>query len=297
MASPGGTRSDRVRLLLAAALISAVACGIAASYLAGPPGSVGPGPSSSPGLVPFTVVGGAAGILVLLLIGVMIFYRASSGRSSRLFAMLPGALAVFLVALAFLVAVRFVSQPETFNTVPSGNRTAAPPTPPPNTSNLTTLTPGPIAPGIPGWVGFVLLAVIVGVTLLLVAPALARRPVPGPPPAPRPALQRALEEAHRSLAPGAGEDPRSVMLVLYGRFLEAVAPFLENLDSATAREIERVSVERFDVPAGPAHELTDLFEEARYSSHPFTAEQVTRAERALEGALARLRARSYSGGG
>ncbi|MCI4354404.1 MAG: DUF4129 domain-containing protein, partial [Thermoplasmata archaeon] len=125
--------------------------------------------------------------------------------------------------------------------------------------------------------------------VLLLAPIL--RP---PPPEPRDRtepVRRSLEQALHALAQQNASDARGIIIGLYARLLEAVAPYLDELASATPREIERICIDRFGIASEHAHALTGLFEEARYSSHPFTDLQVERARTALAAALADLHLR------
>ncbi|HEV2317696.1 MAG TPA: DUF4129 domain-containing protein [Thermoplasmata archaeon] len=74
---------------------------------------------------------------------------------------------------------------------------------------------------------------------------------------------------------------RERIIHLYGTLLEAVSPGLGNLAGRTPREVEWLAVTYLGVRPETAHELTWLFEEARYSSHHLTPAAVVRAQRAL----------------
>lgn len=96
------------------------------------------------------------------------------------------------------------------------------------------------------------------------------------------ALRAELERMDR--APGGlgtGPGTRRTLIELYGRMLAAVGPPLGDLSRRTPREVEELTVERLGVARPTARELTGLFEEARYSTHPLTEENVRRGRRAL----------------
>ena len=74
---------------------------------------------------------------------------------------------------------------------------------------------------------------------------------------------------------------RQRIIQLYGALLIALSPGLGDLEGRTPREVEWLAVRYLGVKPPTAHELTWLFEEARYSSHPLAREGVVRAEKAL----------------
>ncbi|MCI4360467.1 MAG: DUF4129 domain-containing protein [Thermoplasmata archaeon] len=291
--------SARPSPLVVAVLIGAIVAGLAATFLSAPSSPVVGGRGPVPDAV--TIIVDFAEALVLLMVGFFVVVGLTSGRPKIVSGIPSMILAIFLVGLAFLVLVHFL--------VPGG----ALPNQPVNTTQNSTGTPanqsainlsrgngtyGPLPFGpIPGVVLYVLLGVAVVVALIYLAPALrARFPTEERAPTESAVLRRSLEEALASLAAAEPTDAREIIIGLYARLLSTVAPYLDEVDTATPREIARICVQRFGIGSEPAVELTHLFEEARYSSHPFTDAQVARARRALESALLHLNIRSYTGG-
>lgn len=80
-------------------------------------------------------------------------------------------------------------------------------------------------------------------------------------------------------------DPRATILALYQRLLLTLQPRFRQIPESTPREIERTLAKEFRVRAANARDLTRLFEEARYSSHPMTSEDAGRARSALAAVL------------
>jgi uncharacterized protein DUF4129 len=294
VASPRRRTRPVVSPILAAVLVGSLIVGIAATYLAAPASqNVAPG-RGAVSESPTIVIEFSEALLIVLVVGVVL-YAIFAPRAIRI----PGAqatiLSVFLVSLVFLVIVRFL--------VPSNpigvpvNQTVGPPPPMANTTlSNGTISPLPVA-GVPGWELYVGLGIAVVVTLVLLAPALsARRAPPEDEAVAKTAVRRSLESALAALADQNPTDARQIIIGLYARLLETVGPYVDSLDAATPREIELEAVRRFGIGPSPAAELTRLFEEARYSTHPFTDDQVARARRALESALLQVKVRSYSGG-
>jgi len=93
-------------------------------------------------------------------------------------------------------------------------------------------------------------------------PVGAASPVGPPGPA---EVRTALRDA--TLAIEAGETPRDSIVRLYGRLLGRVAPGSQELTTATAEEIQRTQFAELQVPAERSEQLTEIFEEACYSSH------------------------------
>jgi hypothetical protein len=288
---------DRPTLVFTAVLVAAVVLGLAATFLQAPSETLAPNPARGPVSSSFAVVGGVTIAIVFGLVGSLIFYRMVSDRAPRVPALYATVLSIFLVSIAFLAVAHFVSPGSNFG-VENGTQPTNPTTPNatgPATPGNATPTPIPLAPGIPGWVGYVALGLAVLVVVALVVPGLLRRADPASDPvAP---VRRSLEAALHQLSTKGATDARGTIIALYARLLEVVAAYLEQFDSATPREIERVCVQRFGVAPSHAGDLTRLFEEARYSSHPFGEEAVGRARTALEAALSDVRVRSYTGGG
>lgn len=277
---------------LALILVAALGVGAAAALLP----STAPAPVITPTVIPGlsleAFLWGCAGLL-LLLVGYFAFARARSGSVETPLAFLLPFLAIFLVALVFLAALHLAPTGPPSGTVarPGNNSTGhgVPPPPPVNRTNLTNATL-PFFPGVPPWVYYALLGVVAaGLVGLFAAVRLrAARAPPTDAGAERSAASVPLQEALRALATGGSTDPRSVVIALYARLLRQMEPRHPTLASSTPREIERWAVDRLRVGASTARTLTDIFEEARYSSHPLTPARVEEARTALRGALADL---------
>jgi hypothetical protein len=284
--------------ILAALLIGSLVAGIAVTYLAAPASqNVAPGRGPTPESP--TIVIDISVALFLLIVGGVVVYAALAPRAIRVSGAGETFLAVFVVALAFLLLVHFL--------VPSAETTV------PKTPSNSTGPGGPVAPnlttpngtfgplpfhGFPGWTAYIILGLVALAAIRLLGPALRARGIPPSQVVPATqAVRRSLESALASLQSSEPEDARQIIIGLYARLLETVGPYLANLSTATPREIEQVVTHEFGIPNAPAADLTRLFEEARYSTHPFTDEQVARARRALEAALLHVKIRSYTGGG
>ncbi|MCI4334186.1 MAG: hypothetical protein L3K04_00900 [Thermoplasmata archaeon] len=100
---------------------------------------------------------------------------------------------------------------------------------------------------------------------------------------------RALEAALGSSSPLPKEELRAYIFALYGALLQAVAPALGELGPRTPREVLWLAVRYLGVSAESAGWLTQLFEEARYSSHPIRPEAIAPARAALQKLLHELR--------
>ncbi|MCI4352234.1 MAG: DUF4129 domain-containing protein [Thermoplasmata archaeon] len=276
-------------------LLLAVLVGLAAALLSRPVVSSGPGPPSFGGLTT-NQVGEILAITLLGGFGIWLFLtlRDTSARLPFPPQIVATMLLVIILGVLFveLAGVVHYARPT------PGNGTAG--SPPANVTgnNVTTngTSPRLVPPRVtlPGWAGAAALlglAVLAGVLLVpyLVARAEYRRRARSESDA-EPPLQarRALEETLARLRSGEGADPRAAILALYSRLLQIVGPRLGTIESRTPREIERDSIRRLGLGLGVAQDLTDAFEEARYSSHPMTPEAVDRARAALTEAVSDL---------
>jgi Domain of unknown function (DUF4129) len=97
------------------------------------------------------------------------------------------------------------------------------------------------------------------------APPPSAPPAVSPPPGPA-EVRSALREA--ALAIEAGETPRDSIVRMYARLVGRVAPAPDELRTWTAEEIQRNTLADLCVPAARSEELTQIFEEACYSTHP-----------------------------
>lgn len=289
---------ERFRNLAGVFLLAALLFGMAAALLAASP----PAPArfvSSPGffltygdleILSAIVVGGFAAWFVYRVI-----LRLRDPAGSDYFRR-PAV--VFLVAL--LICVAFIGivralPPHGESTGGGRNNTTGP-------TNMTTPPPGGLPPSVsigstsvPGWgiyvavLAGVALVAVVAVPIWLASRARGEVDVPG---RSRAALVRqAREEIAATLArlesdPNA--DPRALIEALYAKLLGTLEPKVEHLGPKTAREVEALAVAQLSLPRAAARELTDVFEEARYSTHPVTRNDADRARSALGRILAAL---------
>lgn len=292
------SRTSPVLLLIP---VLAVFFGIAAVLLSGGLG-VGPtipGPSSSgsDGLNSVTTQEVVDGVVIALGLGLSyrVLQRIRGQTISPPAQFLAGALAFFLVAIAFLVVAHFVVHPSAhpFSLPPSGgphgsgsssanNTTLPTPSPPPGSSS------GVFPPGWPWWIPYLILGAI-GLTIGgLAIPALAGRAPPARRIEPSTDLgkpEAALRSALAALDPRSTDDPRSAIITLYGALLGAVGDRTGPVDPMTPREVARGLVAKLGVSPEVARELTERFEEARYSVRPLTSEAVPRTRSAISQAL------------
>ena len=291
--------SSRPPALLLVLLFAAVAIGVAATYLASPADPFHETPSTSPAFGPsLPVIAESVFVLFVLLLIFLAIYRIAAGGQRGQGRAVLSILYVFLVSIVFLIAAHYAitsGNPTELvgNQTGTGSGGTTPPPPPGNVSNRTLPAPGPlpIAPSIPGWITYAILGVVAVLLALYLTPYLLARGKPeGAEGSAASRVERSLEHALRALEPGADADPRATVIALYARLLQELGPYLEHLESATPREIEGESVARFGLQPENARALTRLFEEARYSSHPFTDYEVVQARGALATALSDLKA-------
>jgi hypothetical protein len=295
----GTRRRTRLQVspILAALLVGSLVAGIAVTFLSAP---AAPNVSGGRGAVPesVSIVLDFSVVLLLALVGGVVLYAALAPRAIRVTGVGPGILSLFLVSLTFLLLVHFVVPFHSVSVPENQTNSTGPGTVP--TTNATppngTFGPLPIS-GIPGWTAYIVLGIVVLVAVVFLAPALrARGSGSEAEPTEAAEVRRSLESALESLAASDPTDARQIIIGLYARLLETVGPYLDHLSTATPREIELVATRQFGIAPAPAAQLTRLFEEARYSTHPFTDAQVARARSALEAALLQVKVRSYTGG-
>lgn len=177
--------------------------------------------------------------------------------------------------------------------------TSSPPPPPGGSSNNSNPGPpsdggprllDPTSWGLPPWLPLVVVAIAALIVVAFVVPSLANRIGRGGVPAEvtddRAAAQAALSEAATRL--DGASDPRSVIIDLYRRLLGRVTPLAGDLDPSTPEEIRDEHLLPMGVRADAADQLTRLFEEARYSSHPMGVDATHRALEAIRAAEADL---------
>ena len=296
MSLPGtpGRRS----YVLPVALFVALASGAAASLLIGAATTGGgPPPRASELLLPNGLFGYLLiGLLVVLI--AFLIYNLVIGTTVRL----PNRaivtfLVAILIAILFVLAFRVVvgGGPAPTGAVSTGQNSSTSHPPNQTASNLSSggnVTPF-LLPGLPGWVPWAVVAGILLVVAVAVFPVVLeyasdrRSRKVSPPPSPGVAVVReALREASDALDRGA--DPRAVIVRLYAELLTRLAPVLGDVDPETPEEIRARHLEPLGIGDEPATELTRLFEEARYSTHPLAASAADRARSAVRAAISDL---------
>jgi hypothetical protein len=278
--------------------VGSIVAGLAVTYLAAPANpniAGGRGPVDESAQVTLDV----AVALLFLLVGGVALYAVFAPRGNRFTGAAPSILALFLVSLSFLLIVHLLVPVQSITVPVNQTNTSGPPLQlfPNASSKNETFGPLPVN-DVPGWAAYALLGFVAVVALLLLAPLLRARGAEPPAAEEREAaaVRRTLETALSALAREDPKEARQIVIALYARLLETLGPYLDNLASATPREIEIVAVSRFGIAPAPAAQLTRLFEEARYSTHPFTDLQAERARSALAAALEQVKVRSYHGG-
>jgi len=289
-----GRPASRWMLVL---LLVSITVGGAAALLSGPTPvlpSVGPGQAQSLA-IPLQI----AGIVVVAAFFGVFALTVWQGRGHRAEGMwgIPVAafVAAFLVAVLVVAVGRYVAPGGLgSNSVPANNSSSGSGSTSPagGGGNGSLLPLGSTPFGglvIPGWVlvaGLVVAAIVVAVIVVPFAQSLAVR-LPPPPPEPPP-TRRAFETALAALDDPAHPDVRAIVIALYATLLGRVERSIGATDRLSPREIEAECVRTLHLGPDSARELTRLFEEARYSTHPLDAAVGERARRALASALADL---------
>lgn len=284
-------------------LVVAVLLGLAAALLLAPP-------PSSPGVQFLPTVHGPAlpswvpAVLilafVLLWLGVFVARRLGGGVGLSTSLLLNLAV-IFGLLVVFEYLFQWVHN--TTTSVPTSNVTngtgstgCVPVTSPICQNRSLPGGPSPPSSFAPWFDGYVLYAVLIAavVAAVVLLPRLQaiweRGPRAVPPSATegRTELEAALE---RLRSTGTGDEARTRIVRAYGELLRHVARKLPNLETSTPREIEQMCSRAYGIAPATAHELTELFEEARYShGRPLGEEAVARAEAALRRALAEIEA-------
>ena len=292
MATP---RPSRVSWVLLVAVVAALAVGAAASILVGaataPPSSSGP--VSLIYLPPWFLTLASFGFLAFFGIS-FILMRLQSGTKFGPSQFAVRVLMVVLVAIVFLLAVHAFSGSGVVSTNATGQNSTGSTPPPSGGSHYFNGTGGvDVWPGLPPWLPFVVLAGVVLLVVIIVAPGVRgyledRRG--GKSNAVNPTdiakVRAALAQAAKDL--DEGHDPRDVILGLYAGMLARLQPMALGLDASTPEEIRAGQLERLGVRRGPARTLTRLFEEARYSEHPMGSGSSRAAQDAVREVLADL---------
>jgi hypothetical protein len=302
-----GKSAARVSWVLLIVLVAALATGAAASILVS--ATFGPPPPSGPvSLVylPSWLLTALSIGLILFVLGSFVVWRLNAGPVSTLSRMAVSILMVVFLAVLFVIGAHFLTAGGWVGpggSTPSGNTTGSDHG---TKTNITTPLNGSggrivFLPGLPTWVPFVILGVVVLLAVAIGVPrtrgyladrrerrALRRASAPAVPAGMREALSRASADLDL------GGDPRVVILTLYASMLEALRPMVDNLRTSTPEEIRASHLVRLGVRPEAAGTLTRLFEEARYSEHPMGPRESARAQEAVRATLDDL-ARRTSG--
>ena len=287
---------DRASRVLVVVLLVALAVGAAASLILGAAtGPSGPPVKVSQLVVPSEWVGYASLAFFGVVIVLFLYQRLTGGSSGIPHRFVVNFLVVLLILLLFLVVLRAFNGAGVAPTgaVGTGGNSTGPPPSPNGSANLTPVTNvAPfLIPALPGWALFAVVAVVVVFAAAVALPAArtalrARRSERGQRRSEAATIDRvrvALEGAARQL--DLGEDPREVIVRLYGQFLGRLSPVLGWVDAETPEEIRSRHLLVLGIRPSAAETLTRLFEEARYSSHPLGPDHLARARAAIEAAL------------
>jgi type II secretory pathway pseudopilin PulG len=289
------TRRPRPSVLLLVVLLAALAVGASVSLLvsarsAGPPPPVGP--STELYLPPWVLSAVIFGFGLALILPVAYFALRSPKGPGIDTRYIVGALSLLLAIIVAIALLHLgggggntgLGVGPVMNTTAHNNTTA----PPKNTSSSSG---GGVLSNfnfhVPPWLLFALVVVaLVGVAAAAV-PSLSEyladrresRNLRFRAENVKAAVQSALRDAARDL--GSSLDPRALILALYATLLARIEPLTKDLDRATAEEIRRLHLTRLGIRPSAAEDLTRVFEEARYSSHPLGPAEVARATRAI----------------
>ena len=290
--------APRVSWVLLVVLVVALATGAAASILV-TASTAPPPPAHSSALVrlPQAVITGVSVGMAALVIGSLVLWGLRSGPSSTLSRMALSILMVVLLGILFVIAARFLGVGPAFylngSGAPPGSNTTLP--------NGTTLQGSlngmgngtlVLFPGVPGWVPFAALGVVVLLVVVVGVPQTRRylaergergRLRRGSAVGVSAGMQEALSRASSEL--DLGGDPRLVILSLYAAMLEELKPMVGDMGTSTPEEIRASHLVRLGVRPEAARTLTRLFEEARYSTHPMGPAESARAQESLRSAL------------
>jgi hypothetical protein len=198
-----------------------------------------------------------------------------------------GFVVAFLLAAAFTALGPLVAHtlsPSSMGPTAPGSAAGPGSSPPPSNPNAVYHSPGgppAQAPRTPWALLGTVLALVGGVAIAILAGwILLRRRAAG-------RLQVAGKiplSAHEpigSVAPFEGGADRRDILRAYAALLRLLSDRRERTEELTPREIEQTLLTQFRLDRGAARELTALFEEARYSSHPLAPSEADRAGRLL----------------
>ncbi len=288
---------DRASRVLVVVLLVALAVGAAASLILGAAtGPSGPPVKVSQLVVPSEWVGYASLAFFGVVIALFLYQRLTGGSTGIPHRFVVNFLVVLLILLLFLVVLRAFNGAGVAPTGAvgtGGNSTVTPPPSPNGSTNLTPVTNVTpfLIPALPGWALFAVVAVVVVFAAAVALPAArtalyTRRSERSQRRSEAATIDRvrgALQGAVRQL--DLGEDPREVIVRLYGQFLGRLSPVLGWVDAETPEEIRARHLLGLGIRPSAAETLTRLFEEARYSSHPLGPDHLAQARAAIEAAL------------
>ncbi|MCI4350007.1 MAG: DUF4129 domain-containing protein [Thermoplasmata archaeon] len=280
-------RSTTPRAIFALLLLAPVAFGIGAALLVGPLPSAPLQVAPKPAMVTLEVIGLVIAGFFLLLIAALLI-PLIGGRRGLGSGFVTLALVYLLVGVLIVIALHLVAPAGLAGTGTGPNGTKPPPPPPGSSGNASVGFPGGIL--LPSWVLYVIVGVVAVLAGAVAVPfAIGRREARmAPPRGPEPSRGRSAITDALSELDDDSLVPRERIIRVYQRLLRRVGPRAGDLDRMTAREIETSCRVSLGIGAQAAHELTSLFEEARYSDHEIDGAMVGRARAALEVALADL---------
>jgi Domain of unknown function (DUF4129) len=274
-------------------VLLAVLVGVAAALLSRPVQSLAPG-SPSLGALTWSQLTEILTIALVIGVGFWLFFTFTGERMPVPGRVVATVLVVLLLGVLFVVLAGLVH----IAPIPAPTNSTGNPHSPGNTTGLngsgngTGFHFGGAGVNLPAWVGYaavLAIAVVAGVFLvpyMLVRAEVRRRHTDGGEPARE--AQKALQEALTRLESAGPADARATIVALYAHLLLLVGPRLGTVESRTPREIQRDSIESLGLRSRVARDLTETFEEARYSGHPMTQESVERARMALTEAISDL---------
>jgi hypothetical protein len=297
--------APRVSWVLVVVLLAALATGAAASILVS--ASTAPPPASGPSNLvnlPESVVGTLAAAVLLFVVAVLIYQRATSTHTLSLKRPAVVILVLIFLGILFVIVARAVGLGGPLPLSPTNNTGSGSSSGSTGNGGGNVTGPGgslDLFPSLPAWAPFALLAVVALLVALVVVPQVRRYLVErgpregrkpgskGPVPSGvREALTRASSELEL------GGDPRLVILRLYAGLLAHLEPMVGDVGTSTPEEIRVVHLVRLGVRPAAAERLTRLFEEARYSTHPMGPKESTQAQEAVRMTLDDLGRKDFS---
>jgi len=272
-------------------LVVALAIGAAASILV-EASTAPPPPSGTASLVmlPDWMITDISFAMIILFFGTLVIYRLGRGPAQPLGRFTATVLVAILIGILLVALTHFLGGGGVLGGGGGGGGSsggAGKGANPPPTGSLSGPGGVIVIPGLPAWVPFVALGVIVLAVALVATPYVreyvearqAERARRGRAESVPEGLRGALAQASTEL--DLGDDPREVILRLYAEMLRELQPMVTDIGPSTPEEIRSNHLVRLGVRAEAARTLTRLFEEARYSPHPMGETEGARARRAV----------------